>query len=40
MKLIGHLNRHNYFLNNIFEWRIMARRPRGSSVIELIISMT
>ncbi|KAF0770193.1 putative transposon-derived protein F52C9.6 [Aphis craccivora] len=29
IKLIGHLNRHNDFLNKIFEERIMGRRPIG-----------
>jgi len=29
IKLIGHIMRHNDFLNNIFEGRIMRRRPRG-----------
>lgn len=29
MKLNGHIIRHNNFLNNLFERRIMGRRPRG-----------
>jgi len=31
IKFIGHIIRHNDFLNNIFEGRIMGRRPRGRS---------
>jgi len=28
IKFIGHIIRHNNFLNNIFEGKIMGRRPR------------
>jgi len=31
IKFIGHIIRHNYFLNNIFEGRLMGLRPRGRS---------
>jgi hypothetical protein len=29
IKFIGHLIRHNDFIINIFEGKIMGRRPRG-----------